>query len=86
LPKGYLLNCRCENKSPKASHKYEEVIKHFIWFARRSGFPDQIGKVDPENNGTRLQIISKSGEVFQVVYKESVFRRGLTHHKNMPQI
>jgi site-specific recombinase XerD len=45
VAKGYLLNCRCENKSPKTLHKYEEIIAHFIWLARRSGFPNQIDKI-----------------------------------------
>jgi hypothetical protein len=43
--KDYLLNCRCENKSPKTLHKYEEVIHHFIWFARQSKFPNEIDKI-----------------------------------------
>ncbi len=45
VAKGYLLNCRCENKSPKTMRKYEDVIQHFIWLARQSGFPNQIDKI-----------------------------------------
>ncbi len=40
LVKGYLLNCRTENKSPKTISGYEMVLKNFIWYCKQNNFPE----------------------------------------------
>ncbi|MFC2013436.1 tyrosine-type recombinase/integrase [Chloroflexota bacterium] len=41
LAQGYILNCRCEGKSPKTINTYEEHLKRFIWFCQQQGYPDE---------------------------------------------
>ncbi len=45
LAQGYLLNCRAEGKSPKTLAIYEMVLKNFIWYWHRNGFPVQPQKI-----------------------------------------
>jgi site-specific recombinase XerD len=44
LTKGYLLNCRTENKSPKTIRGYEMVLRNFAWYCRQNDFP-QVQKL-----------------------------------------
>ena len=39
LTHGYLLNCRCEGKSPKTMSNYAGVLKNFLWYCRENSFP-----------------------------------------------
>ena len=38
LVQGYILNCRCEAKSPKTIAIYQIVLRNFIWFCRQREF------------------------------------------------
>ena len=40
LTKGYLLQCRTENKSPKTISGYEMVLHNFIWYCKQQDFPE----------------------------------------------
>ena len=40
LTKGYLLNCRTENKSPKTISGYEMTLRNFAWYCRQQNFPE----------------------------------------------
>jgi len=40
LTKGYLLNCRTENKSPKTIRGYESVLRKFNWYCQQNDFPE----------------------------------------------
>ena len=40
LTKGYLLNCRTENKSPKTMRGYEMALLNFAWYCKQQGFPE----------------------------------------------
>ncbi len=40
LSKGYLLQCRTENKSPKTISGYEMVLRNFIWYCKQNHFPE----------------------------------------------
>jgi len=40
LVKGYLLNCRTENKSPKTISGYEMALRNFIWYCKQNHFPE----------------------------------------------
>lgn len=40
LIKGYLLNCRTENKSPKTIRGYSMVLRFFAWFCKEQRFPE----------------------------------------------
>ena len=44
LVKGYLLNCRTENKSPKTIIGYNLVLRNFSWYCQQNDFP-QIQKL-----------------------------------------
>jgi len=39
LVKGYILNCRCDGKSPKTLAIYGMVLRNFLWFFKNNGFP-----------------------------------------------
>jgi len=39
LIKGYILNCRCEGKSPKTIEYYEGHLKRFLWYCRQFDLP-----------------------------------------------
>ncbi len=41
LVKGYLLNCKCENKSATTIATYERCLGCFLWFCRVNDYPDQ---------------------------------------------
>lgn len=40
LTKGYLLQCRAENKSPKTISGYEMVLRNFIWYCKQQEYPE----------------------------------------------
>jgi site-specific recombinase XerD len=44
LSKGYLLQCRTENKSPKTISGYEMVLRNFIWYCNQQNYP-QVQKL-----------------------------------------
>jgi site-specific recombinase XerD len=44
LVKGYILNCKMENKSPKTIAAYEIVLRNFVWYCNQNSFP-QIQKL-----------------------------------------
>ena len=45
LTHGYILNCRCEGKSPATITTYEENLKRFLWYCQQRGFPIEPQKV-----------------------------------------
>ena len=45
LAKGYVLNCRCEGKSPKTIDIYEVVLRNFAWYCRQNNFPEEVLKL-----------------------------------------
>jgi len=47
LTTGYLLNCRCENKSPTTIDTYDRTLKCFLWYCEQNGFPDEPQKISP---------------------------------------
>jgi len=46
LVDGYILNCRCEGKSPETTHTYEEHLRRFLWYCRQQNFPDDPQKLN----------------------------------------
>ncbi|MFC1910968.1 tyrosine-type recombinase/integrase [Chloroflexota bacterium] len=40
LSRGYLLNCRTENKSPKTIRGYESTLRNFNWYCKQNNFPE----------------------------------------------
>ena len=48
LVKGYVLNCRCEGKSPRTMEYYEQHLKRFLWYVSsepvRWGGPCQLAR------------------------------------------
>ena len=40
LTKGYLLNCKIENKSPKTIRGYEMTLRNFAWYCQQNNFPE----------------------------------------------
>jgi len=40
LIKGYLLNCKTENKSPKTIQGYESTLRNFSWYCQQQQFPE----------------------------------------------
>ncbi|APV43731.1 integrase/recombinase XerC [Dehalogenimonas formicexedens] len=42
LIQGYLLNCRCENKSPKTVSIYRMVLDNFQWFLSHKEMPTEV--------------------------------------------
>ena len=40
LVKGYLLNCKTENKSPKTILIYRLVLRNFVWYCHQNDFPE----------------------------------------------
>ena len=49
LVKGYLLNCRCEGKSPSTMDIYGTVLNNFLWYCRQSNYPNQPHKLTPSH-------------------------------------
>lgn len=47
LTKGYILNCRCEGKSPSTIAIYGTVLKNFVWFCERNNYPEQPQGLTP---------------------------------------
>jgi len=39
LIKGYILNCRCEGKSPKTLSFYQDNLNRFLWYCFQNNFP-----------------------------------------------
>ena len=46
LVQGYILNCRCEGKSPSTVTTYEEHLRRFLNYCQQKGIPDQPGKLN----------------------------------------
>lgn len=40
LTKGYILNCKTENKSPKTIRGYSMVLRNFQWYCQQNDFPE----------------------------------------------
>jgi len=40
LAKGYILNCKTENESPKTISGYEMTLRNFIWYCKQNNFPE----------------------------------------------
>jgi site-specific recombinase XerD len=40
LIKGYILNCKTENKSPKTISGYEMVVRNFNWYCKQQAYPE----------------------------------------------
>ncbi|MEN8614865.1 phage integrase N-terminal SAM-like domain-containing protein, partial [Dehalogenimonas sp. THU2] len=49
MAKGYLLNCRCENKSPKTIEIYGMVLDNLIWFFEHKNLPTQVQNITTTN-------------------------------------
>jgi len=45
LVHGYILNCRCEGKSPTTITTYEEHLRRFLWYCRKEDFPNEPNKL-----------------------------------------
>ena len=45
LVEGYILNCRCENKSQATIENYQYRLRCFLWFCQVRGYPDQPQKL-----------------------------------------
>jgi hypothetical protein len=39
LVEGYILNCRCENKSKATIENYQNRLHCFLWFCQENGYP-----------------------------------------------
>jgi site-specific recombinase XerD len=39
LIRGYILNCKCEGKSPDTIAAYDKVLRNFIWHCHQNQFP-----------------------------------------------
>ncbi len=46
LTHGYILNCRCEAKSPATIAIYDIVLRNFIWFNRQYGHPLEVRRIN----------------------------------------
>jgi len=46
LIEGYILNCRCENKSRATIENYQYRLKCFLWFCQEQGYPDIPGDIE----------------------------------------
>ena len=49
LVQGYILNCKCENKSPATIDTYHRFLKCFLWYCRACCYPDSPNKITPNN-------------------------------------
>jgi integrase/recombinase XerC len=47
LIQGYILNCRCEGKSPKTISFYQGNLKRFLWYCREYNFPTNPADLMP---------------------------------------
>lgn len=45
LIRGYILNCRCENKSMTTISSYETSLRCFKWYCEQNGCPDEPQKI-----------------------------------------
>ncbi|HEY77734.1 MAG TPA: hypothetical protein G4O09_01315 [Dehalococcoidia bacterium] len=41
LVEGYILNCRCEGKSPSTIGNYTHRLRCFTWFCQENAYPDE---------------------------------------------
>ena len=46
LAHGYILNCRCEGKSPRTLAIYGIVRSYSVWYCRRHNVPDELYKLN----------------------------------------
>lgn len=56
LTQGYLLNCRCEGKSPKAVEFYGNNPNHFLWWLEQQGYTDDPAKIGPQSHKSLLNL------------------------------
>jgi len=49
LTRGYILNCRCEGKSPKTVKFYHDNLNHFLWYAKQQGYPENPNRISPNH-------------------------------------
>jgi site-specific recombinase XerD len=49
LTQGYLLNCRCEGKSPKTVEFYGNNPNHFLWWLEQQRYTDDPAKIGPNH-------------------------------------
>ena len=47
LIKEYVLNCRCEGKSPKTISFYQGNLERFLWYCRQNKFPTSPAELMP---------------------------------------
>ena len=45
LVEGYILNCRCESKSPSTISNYLHRLQCFTWFCQHNNIPDEPAKL-----------------------------------------
>jgi hypothetical protein len=45
LIRGYILNCRCENKSATTISSYGISLTCFKWYCGQNGYPDEPQKI-----------------------------------------
>jgi site-specific recombinase XerD len=73
LTKGYILNCRCEAKSPKTLEIYEMVLKNFAWYCKHNDFPS-IQKITPMHIRHFLWYLSSEANRWGSILSLSCFR------------
>lgn len=49
LAQGYILNCRCEGKSPKTITIYQQILKTFLWFCNQNHYPTQPKSINADH-------------------------------------
>jgi len=49
LVSGYILNCRCEAKSPATIENYTYRLNCFIWFCQAQNYPDEPQNIKPDH-------------------------------------
>lgn len=49
LVSGYILNCRCEAKSPATIENYTYRLNCFIWFCQTQDYPDEPQNIKPDH-------------------------------------
>ncbi len=60
LAQGYILNCRCEGKSPKTISIYGLVLKNFLWFCQQNHYPTEPNSINADHIREFLWYLSSS--------------------------
>ena len=47
LTTGYILNCRCENKSPTIIATYYRTLKCSLWYCQQNDYPNEPQTITP---------------------------------------